>query len=211
MYKTVIIKIMIIDSLNKTVNIKIVYYGPALSGKTTSLKSLFNHFGKLEDVISIENSVNRTLFFDYGTIIFQNEHWNLKLHIYSTTGQDFYIITRPTTLKAIDGVMFIADSNEAAYERNLVSWNELQSYFKDILRNLPIVICFNKQDIPNKFESMRFMEEINYTECKNIDVKYTIALNGEGILTSFESMLKLIFQDLTRSEMVTSGNTYSLN
>ncbi len=211
MYKTVISKIMLIDSLNKTVNIKIVYYGPALSGKTTSLKSLFNHFGKLEDVISIENSVNRTLFFDYGTIIFQNEHWNLKLHIYSTTGQDFYIITRPTTLKAIDGVMFIVDSNEAAYERNIISWNELHSYFKDTVRNLPIVICFNKQDIPNKFESMRFMEEINYNDCKNIVVEYTIALNGEGILTSFENMLKLILQDLTRSEMVASGSTYSLN
>ena len=88
---------MIIDSGSKTVNIKIVYYGPALSGKTTSLKALFNHFGKLDEVISIDNSVNRTLFFDYGTIIFQNQHWN-----YSTTGQDFYIITRPTTLKGID-------------------------------------------------------------------------------------------------------------
>jgi GTPase SAR1 family protein len=188
-----------------------VYYGPALSGKTTSLKSLFNHFGKLEDVISIENSVERTLFFDYGTIIFQNEHWNLKIHIYSTTGQDFYIVTRPTTLKAIDGVLFIADSNEAAYERNLISWNELQSYFKDVLRDLPIVLCFNKQDIPNKFESMRFIEKINYNEYKNIAVEYTIALNGEGILTSFENMLKLIFQDITRSEMVASGSTYSLN
>ena len=202
---------MIIDSLNKTVNIKIVYYGPALSGKTTSLKSLFNHFGKLEDVISIENSVNRTLYFDYGTIIFQNEHWNLKIHVYTTTGQDFYIVTRPTTLKAIDGVIFIADSQEKAYERNLISWNELHSYFQDTIYKIPLIICFNKQDLPNKFQSMRFMEDINFHALKNMDVKYTIALNGEGILSSFENMLKLIFQDLTRSEMITSGSTYSLN
>ena len=202
---------MIIDSGSKTVNIKICYYGPALSGKTTSLKALFNHFGKLEDVISIDNSVNRTLFFDYGTIIFQNEHWNLKIHVYSTTGQDFYIVTRPTTLKAIDGIIFVADSQENAYERNIISWNELHSYFKDTIQALPIIVCFNKQDLPNKFQSMRFMEEINYNACKNIDVKYTIALNGEEILASFENMLKLIFQDLTRSEMITSGSSYSLN
>ena len=202
---------MIIDSGSKTVNIKIVYYGPALSGKTTSLKALFNHFGKLDEVISIDNSVNRTLFFDYGTIIFQNQHWNLKIHVYSTTGQDFYIITRPTTLKGIDGVIFIADSQENAYERNMISWNELNSYFKDTLQTLPIVICFNKQDLPNKFQSMRFMEDIDYSACKNIDVKYTTAINGEEILISFETMLKLIFQDLTRSEMITSGSTYSLN
>ncbi len=94
---------MIIDALEKTIQIKIVYYGPALSGKTTSLLALFNHFGKQKDVKSIESTVQRTLFFDYGTISFQNEKWKLKLHIYSTTGQDFYVVTRPITLQAIDG------------------------------------------------------------------------------------------------------------
>jgi len=201
---------MIINALDKTVNIKIAYYGPALSGKTTSLKALFNHFGKIDDVISIDNSINRTLFFDYGTIVFQNQHWNLKIHLYSTTGQDFYMITRPTTLKGIDGVIFVADSQESAYERNIISWNELQSYFKDTFQSLPIMICFNKQDLPNKFQSMRFMEHVNHQEQKNIDVKYTIALNGEEILASFENMLKLIFQDITHSEIITSGSSFSL-
>ena len=201
---------MIINALDKTVNIKIAYYGPALSGKTTSLKALFNHFGKIDDVISIDNSVNRTLFFDYGTIVFQNQYWNLKIHLYSTTGQDFYMITRPTTLKGIDGVIFVADSQESAYERNIISWNELQSYFKDT-QNLPIMICFNKQDLPNKFQSMRFMEHVNHQEHKNIDVKYTIALNGEEILASFENMLKLIFRDITNSEIIMQGgSTFSL-
>ncbi len=202
---------MIIDSGSKTIHLKIVYYGPALSGKTTSLKALFNHFGKKDDVISIDNTVDRTLFFDYGTILFQNQYWNLKIHLYSTTGQDFYIVTRPTTLKAIDGIIFVADSQESAYERNVVSWDELQSYFKDTLQNLPIQICFNKQDLPNKFESMRFMRYIKYEDCKNMEVQYTIALNGEKILATFENMLKLIFQDISHSEMITSGSTYTLN
>ena len=100
---------MIINALEKSVNIKVVYYGPALSGKTTSLKSLFNHFGKIHEVESIENSVNRTLFFDYGTLVFQNKEWELKIHVYSTTGQDFYIITRPVTLQSIDVIIFVAD------------------------------------------------------------------------------------------------------
>ncbi|HEC40945.1 MAG TPA: gliding motility protein, partial [bacterium] len=77
---------MIIDHCDKTISIKIVYFGPALSGKTTSIKSLFSYFGKSEDVMSIESTVNRTLFFDYGTVTFQNQDWHLKLHIFTTTG-----------------------------------------------------------------------------------------------------------------------------
>ena len=118
---------MIIDYCDKTINLKIVYFGPALSGKTTSIKSLFSFFGKEDQIESIESTVNRTLFFDYGTAIFQEKEWALKIHIYTTTGQDFYCVTRPVTLRAVDGIIFVADSDMEEYERNLISWNELKS------------------------------------------------------------------------------------
>ena len=63
---------MIIDHLNQTIQIKVVFFGPALSGKTTTLKSLFKHFGKEDSVLSIESTIRRTLFFDYGNITFEN-------------------------------------------------------------------------------------------------------------------------------------------
>jgi len=203
--------LMIINALDKTVNIKIVYFGPALSGKTTSLKALFNHFGKIHEVKSIENSVNRTLFFDYGTLTFQNEQWELKIHVYSTTGQDFYFITRPTTLKAMDGIIFVADSQKTVYERNIISWNELAAYYKDTIESLPLMICFNKQDLPDKFNSMVFLDEIKIHEYQSADVNYTIAVNGDGIILSFETMLKLIFKDLTKSELISRGGQHFLN
>lgn len=193
---------MIIDSLDKTIQIKIVYYGPALSGKTTSLKSLFKHFGKSNKVESIESSLRRTLFFDYGTISFQNQNWLLRIHIYSTTGQDFYIVTRPVTLKAIDGIVFVADSQEKAYERNIISWNELRSYFNEALHSLPKVIASNKQDLPEKFNPLMFLEEINHCTYDNIDTTSTIAINGEGILDSFEDILSLVFKDLYKSQLI---------
>ena len=202
---------MIINALENTINIKIVYFGPALSGKTTSIQSLFNHFGKLDELISIENTLNRTLFFDYGTIIFQNEHWKLKIHLYSTTGQDFYMVTRQTTLKGIDGLIFIADSQNKSYKRNIISWNELHNYYKDEIEKMPIVICFNKQDLPDKFKSMIFLNEIGHKTFKNIAVEYTIALNGEGILSSFETILKLIFQDLIKSQLLEIKGSNYLN
>ncbi len=197
---------MIIDALEKVITLKIVYYGPALSGKTTSLLSLFNHFGKKEEVKSIESTVNRTLFFDYGTISFQNQDWKLKLHLYSTTGQDFYIVTRPITLTGLDGLIFVADSQQSNWDRNIVSWNELTSYFKEQLATLPILVCFNKQDLPNKFNPAAFLKQIQYFKCKNIDTRKTTAINGEGILESFEDILRLILRELYKSELTAAFN-----
>ncbi|MFX1275891.1 MAG: ATP/GTP-binding protein [Promethearchaeota archaeon] len=198
---------MIINNFEKTISIKIVYFGPALSGKTTSLKFLFEHFNKTP-VLSIENTLKRTLFFDYGTISFQNNHWKLKIHIYSTTGQDFYKITRPIVLNSLDGILFIADSYKKAYQRNIQSWNELHYYFQDIIKKLPIVFCFNKQDLPNKFKSMDLLNEIGLNNYENIAIDHTIAIIGEGIIRSFEKTIKLIFQDLVNSKLLLNNQTY---
>jgi len=188
---------MIIDRLDKTIQIKIVYFGPALSGKTTSLKALFKRFGKEDKLKSIESSIGRTLFFDYGTIMFENSQWKLKIHIYSTTGQDFYIVTRPITLRGIDGIIFVADSQKFVYERNLTSWNELRSYFGDTFKEIPVMLCFNKQDLAEKFNSKHFLDEILFYNFNNIQINKTIALDGYGILESFEEILDLIFKNKT--------------
>ncbi|MFX1390164.1 MAG: ATP/GTP-binding protein [Promethearchaeota archaeon] len=195
---------MIVDHVDETISIKIVYFGPAFSGKTTSIKALFSHFGKGEELHSIESTINRTLFFDYGTVTFQNQEWKLKLHIYTTTGQDFYFVTRPITLRAVDGVIFVADSREEVYERNLASWQELITYFRDSVRDLPIVIAFNKQDLPDKFNSRVFLREINIREYKNVETKYTIALSGEGILGCFEEILRLILGNYYKHKLVSA-------
>ncbi|TFG01895.1 MAG: hypothetical protein EU539_13600 [Promethearchaeota archaeon] len=195
---------MIIDFLEKKLQLKIVFYGPALSGKTTSIKALFKHFGLEEEIESIESSVRRTLFFDYGHISFQNEKWLLKIHVYSTTGQDFYIVTRPITLQAIDGIIFVADSQRKAFERSLTSWNELCTFFEEDLQDIPKILAFNKQDLDAKYNPKRFLDQINYYNHKNIAIKYTIALNGEGILDSFEEILGLIIGNLYKNQLVSA-------
>lgn len=197
---------MIIDHCDKTISIKIVYFGPALSGKTTSIKALFSDFGKEEEIYSIESTVDRTLFFDYGTVTFQNQEWALKIHIYTTTGQDFYFITRPITLRAVDGVIFVIDSHKDVYDRNLTSWHELISYFNESIDDLPIIIAFNKQDLEDKFNSIDFLKEIGYYNYKNIDTRFTSALKGEGVLDCFEDILRLILNKYYNHKLVSVIN-----
>jgi signal recognition particle receptor subunit beta len=185
---------LIVDHNNKTLNLKVVYYGPALSGKTTAILALFSHFGRKETVESIENTVLRTLFFDYGTLTFHNTDWIMKIHVYATSGQDYYAITRPITLEGVDGIMVVLDSQEDVYERNLASWNELlYLYGKNALDNLPIILAFNKQDLTDKLKVEPFLEEIKAFHFDSMDIKFWIALNGEGILRSFEELLKMIW------------------
>ena len=197
---------MIIDHVDKTISIKIVYFGPALSGKTTSIKTLFSHFGKEEKILSIESTVNRTLFFDYGIVSFQNQDWVLKVSVYTTTGQNFYLITRPITLRAVDGIIFVLDSQEEVYERNMISWRELISYFGDSLDDLPILVAFNKQDLPNKFPSTRFLKQIDFHKFKNIDSRYTIAISGEGVLGCFEDILRLTLKKYYDHKLISAIN-----
>jgi len=200
---------LIIDHIDKTISIKIVYFGPAFSGKTTSIKTLFSHFGKGEALHSIESTVNRTLFFDYGTVTFQNEEWRLKLHIYTTTGQDFYFITRPVTLRAVDGIIFVADSQEKVYERNLASWQELISYFRESLKEIPIIIAFNKQDLPEKFNSRVFLREIKLDMYQKVETRFTIAISGEGVLDCFEEILRLILGKYYKHKLVSTVNWFN--
>lgn len=195
---------MIIDHVDKTISIKIVYFGPALSGKTTSIKTLFSLFGKDEQICSIESTVDRTLFFDYGIVTFQNQDWRLKIHIYTTTGQDFYLITRLTTLRAVDGIIFVIDSQKEVYERNLISWKELLSYFTESIEEIPILIAFNKQDLglEFKFNPEELLKEINFYKYKNIDSRYTSAINGEGVLECFEDVLRLVLKKYFSKKLI---------
>ena len=181
---------MIIDQLKKTVQIKIVFFGPAMSGKTKSLKKLFSFLG--EQIYSIDNTMGRTLLFDYGTASVKNNQWNIKFHIYSTSGPDFYQIMRCDVLKAVDGIIFVVDSQKDVWKRNIDSWKELISFFGDQFESVPIVVAFNKQDLIGKLDVTEFLDKIGYRKYENIKISYINSINGDGILDAFEKMLKLV-------------------
>lgn len=191
---------MLYDLRNKTIQIKIVYYGPAMSGKTTTLKQLFKYFGKENMLESIENTVGRTLFFDFGVLQFKGNEWGLKFLLYTATGQDFYASTRPATLNGVDGIIFVADSQIEYMEHNLRSWNELRTLFGNEIYNIPIVVSLNKYDLNNGkklLEEDFFMDSIDFKRYKSLSIKKTIAINGKGVLESFKQIIGFIFPQLT--------------
>ena len=189
-------KIVLFDYSDKIIQIKIVYYGPAMSGKTTSLKGLFNHFGRKDTLKSIESTTGRTLFFDFGILFFQGTEWNIKFLIYSATGQDFYASTRPSTIIGVDGIIFVVDSQISYFNQNLRSWNELYGFFSHKIYDMPIIICLNKWDLENKINKDDFLNHINYHLYEKIDVVQTIATNGVGIYDSFRKLLNFIFPQI---------------
>ncbi len=189
---------MIFNYENKTLQVKVVYYGPAMSGKTTSIKSLFSYFKKEHSVKSIDSSVGRTLFFDFGVLQFKGIEWSLKLLIYSATGQDFYASTRPATLNGVDGLIFVVDSQIEYLEHNIRSWNELKTIFGSEFYKIPIVISLNKCDLLsiNNLENNSFLSYIDFNRFKHISFKKTIAIEGKGVLDTFNELIKFLFPQL---------------
>ena len=189
---------MIFDYDNKTIQVKVVYYGPAMSGETTTVKQLFSYFDKGDSVESIDSSVGRTLFFDFGVLEFKGTVWGVKFLVYSATGQDFYASTRPATLNGVDGIIFVVDSQRESLEHNIRSWNELKILFREEFYDIPVVISLNKDDLQSldKLEARDIMSYVYYEKFKNFSLNKTIATEGVGVLEAFQKLIRFIFPQL---------------
>jgi len=183
----------------KEVNIKIVYYGPGLSGKTTNIQYIHENIkpevkGKL---VSLATQTDRTLFFDFlpmelGTL----GGYKIRLHLYTVPGQVHYNATRKLVLKGVDGVVLVADSQKAMKEANLESLGNLeknlQSYGKD-LESLPHLIQGNKRDL----DDLLSIDELN-SLLNRYDAPFmeAVGTQGIGVLESLREILKLVMRSM---------------
>ena len=144
-----------INYSSREIILKIVYYGPGLSGKTTNIKFIYaatnpDARGKL---ISLETKAERTLFFDFLPLSLPAiRGFKTRLHLYTVPGQLFYSASRKLIMKGADGVIFVADSQEPRFEANLISMEDLQENLKAYdfdIEKIPFVIQYNKRDLPN--------------------------------------------------------------
>jgi len=176
----------------RKITIKIVYAGPAMSGKTTSLRYIFEKFGRGDDLKSIETREGRTLFFDWGSIFIQKGQWKFQIDLWSATGQDFYAETRPTVLTGLDGVIFVADSQINLMKDNIASWKELCSLLGNKQKEIPIIIALNKRDNPDIVPINEFKEMMDIQNSTTLFE--TIATKGVNIVECFKTLVEKIFE-----------------
>jgi mutual gliding-motility protein MglA len=147
----------IINQATKELQVKIVYYGPALGGKTTNLVQLHQHVqsaqGHKGKLVSLATSSDRTLFFDFLPIeAVAIKTYRTKFQLYTVPGQVIYNTTRQLVLRGVDGVVFVADSQYDKMEENVKSLGNLEENLTSLnlnLADIPYVLQYNKRDVPN--------------------------------------------------------------
>src|SRR5919106_3549233 len=147
----------IINQASKELQVKIVYYGPALGGKTTNLVQVHDHVqtseGNKGKLVSLATSSDRTLFFDFLPIeAVAIKGFKTKFQLYTVPGQVIYNTTRQLVLRGVDGIVFVADSQYEKMEENVKAFANLEDNLKTQnlhLTDIPYVLQYNKRDLPN--------------------------------------------------------------
>ena len=185
----------------REINCKIVYYGPGLCGKTTNLQWIYDKTnpqakGKL---ISLATETDRTLFFDFLPLDLGSVRgFKTRFHLYTVPGQVFYDASRKLILKGVDGVVFVADSQEARMEANAESMQNLDKNLKEQgydLKNISYVLQLNKRDLPTALSAEEMYRQLNF---KNEPTYEAIATNGTGVFDTLKAIAKLVLTELKK-------------
>ena len=192
-----------INYASREINCKIVYYGPGLCGKTTNLQFVYQKTapeakGKM---ISLATETERTLFFDFLPLsLGEIRCFKTRFNMYTVTGQVFYDASRKLILKGVDGVVFVADSQEERLDANIESLDNLRINLKEQgydLDKLPYIIQYNKRDIPGAMSVEELRRELNPT---NVPEYEACATQGEGVFETLKAVAKLILIDLKKGK-----------
>jgi hypothetical protein len=186
----------------REINCKLVYYGPGLCGKTTNLKYIYEKTaadakGKM---ISLATETERTLFFDFLPLsLGEIRGFKTRFHLYTVPGQVFYDASRKLILKGVDGVVFVADSQEERFEANIESLDNLRANLREQgydYDKLPVVLQYNKRDLASAVPLEELKSAINPTG-KIADFE-AAALSGRGVFETLKALARLVLQELKK-------------
>ncbi|MBE9503231.1 MAG: GTPase domain-containing protein [Proteobacteria bacterium] len=184
----------LVNYTNKEINIKIVYYGPGLSGKTTNIQYIHRKLNPKQrgKLLSLATEADRTLFFDFLPISLGDiKGFSTRFHVYTVPGQVHYNETRRMVLKGVDGIVFVADSQLQMMEDNLESLRNLYDNLKDLgkdLKEMPFVLQYNKRDLENVVAVQDLDRSLNNL---GVPAHDAVALSGKGVLETFTEISKL--------------------
>lgn len=190
-----------INYSSREINVKLVYYGPGLCGKTTNLHYIYKKTnpdakGKM---ISLATETERTLFFDFLPLALgEIRGFKTRFHLYTVPGQVFYDASRKLILKGVDGVVFVADSQLERMEANAESVENLRINLAEQGYNLdtiPYVIQYNKRDLPNVAPVAEMNKLLNP---RSLPCYEAVATTGVGVFDTLKNLAKQVLFELKK-------------
>ncbi len=189
-----------INYASREINCKVVYYGTGLGGKTTNLEYIYSRVnpetkGKM---ISLATETERTLFFDFLPIdLGEIRGFKTRFHLYTVPGQVYYNASRRLILKGVDGIVFVADSQQERAEANIESmhnlYENLESYGYD-LGSIPFAIQYNKRDLSNAIGVEEMRAQLNPMGVPDFEA---VAIEGKGVFETLTAVSKAVVKALS--------------
>lgn len=194
----------------KTINFKIVYYGPAKGGKTTNLEKIHEYINPMSrgDLTVLSTQQDRTLFFDFLPLESQIvTGFTSKFQLYTVPGQVIYNQTRKLVLQGVDGVVFVADSQWSKVEETAESFENLELNLSDqslSLDSLPFVLQFNKRDLADVAPAHYMDFLLNKRETR-VPTMEAIACDGKGVFESLNLIARMTLAAFVKKHNLKSG------
>jgi signal recognition particle receptor subunit beta len=187
----------------KEIHCKVVYYGPSLGGKTTNIQWVYQKTVGQEqsDLVQFNTNPERTMFFDFLPMnVGEIRGLKTRFHLYTVPGQVIYDASRRLILKGLDGVIFVADSQLERMDENIEALKNLEKNLEmqgyDI-RQVPLVIQYNKRDLPNVASLSELRTALNRFNAPDFEANASI---GRGVLESLSTVAKQIVTTLKGGE-----------
>ena len=179
---------------DKELNLKIVYYGTSLGGKTTNIRMIFAALSpkRKGKMMSLATELDQTLFFDFLPVdLGSAKGWTLRNHLYTVPGQVYYNVSRKLVLKNVDGLVLVVDSQKERFDENLESYHNLIDNLKEYdlnLEDIPMVIQYNKRDLPNILPVSDLQIQLNSLGRVYFE---SVAIRGIGVFETLKTISRL--------------------
>lgn len=192
---------MFINWQTKEITLKLVYYGAALSGKTTNLEYIHSKMDPQSrgDMVSLKTREDRTIFFDFMQIeLGVIKELKPKFNLYTVPGQVFYLASRKLVLQGADGVVFVVDSNPDRMAENVEAWNNLISNLRELRQDpfkFPIILQYNKRDLPNALPVDTLRSRLGVNGHLQFEA---IATQGVGVFETLRPTIKTVMSNVLK-------------
>ena len=197
----------IINYASREIQFKIVYYGPALCGKTTNLAYIHQRISPHNrgDLVSLATASDRTLFFDFlplNAVVIKG--FVTKFQLYTVPGQVIYNATRQLVLRSTDGIVFVADSQWEKMEENVESFKNLGENLalqNASIDEIPLVLEYNKRDLPNVAPS-NYMEYALNNRKKRLQSFEVISSTGQNVFAALNAVSQILLHKFSKQSDV---------